>query len=328
MFAFWASISCALFQKISDALKWLAKYRSQAPQSITNYLDDFLFVALTLIMCNHLIQQFLDLCNLIGIPIVLEKTEWGAFYNTFLGILLDGASLTLAIPLDKKTKVLNLLTSMVARKKATVREIQGLCGTLNFLNKAIFLGSTFVWRMYAKFAGSMTLPSFNSCAPNSEQMLQQKKIYRLKQHHHINLDAEFKADCKIWIKFLDNESSKTINQPMVGLWAPAKTSTEINFYSDSSAAKNLGYGCVFQNNWIHGIWEPGYIKCFKPSIEYLELFALCTGVLTWESQLRNCRIILFCDNQAVVQMVNSISSSCWNCMYLLRILVLNGLIHN
>ena len=44
--------------------------------------------------------------------------------------------------------------------------------------------------------------------------------------------------------------------------------------------------------------------------------------------LKNQRIIVHCDNQAVVAMINNSSSSCKNCMYLLRLLTLNNLVHN
>ena len=65
----------------------------------------------------------------------------------------------------------------------------------------------------------------------------------------------------------------------------------------------------------------------KPSIEYLELVALCIGVITWgdSPKLRNCRVIIFCDNQAVMHMVNKCTSKCKNCMVLIRRLVLDGL---
>ena len=39
-------------------------------------------------------------------------------------------------------------------------------------------------------------------------------------------------------------------------------------------------------------------------------------------------MIIFCDNQAVVHMVNNTSSGCCNCMYLLRLIVLNNLTYN
>ena len=52
---FGASISCALFQMISDALKCIIEFRTKTYKMITNYLDDFLFVAYTLARCNYLI---------------------------------------------------------------------------------------------------------------------------------------------------------------------------------------------------------------------------------------------------------------------------------
>ena len=72
---FGASISCAIFQEFSDALKFLIEFRTNIPDSVTNYLDDFLFLALTILACNYLIQEFLDLCQEIGVPIALDKTE-------------------------------------------------------------------------------------------------------------------------------------------------------------------------------------------------------------------------------------------------------------
>ena len=40
---------------------------------------------------------------------------------------------------------------------------------------------------------------------------------------------------------------------------------------------------------------------------------------------RNRRVVLFCDNEAVVHMINKSSSKCWNCVVLIRLL---GLLRN
>ena len=141
---FSSSISCALFQKFSDALCFLAEYRTSSQGTITNYLDDFLFLALTLLCCNFIIQDFLDMCERIGVPIALEKTEWGTIRIIFLGILLDGQEFRLCIPIDKRDRAVELLYSMIDSKKATIKELQALCGYLNFLCKAIFPGRAFV----------------------------------------------------------------------------------------------------------------------------------------------------------------------------------------
>ena len=76
------------------------------------------------------------------------------------------------------------------------------------------------------------------------------------------------------------------------------------------------------------MWEPGYIRKCNPSIEYLELAALCIGIITWGQLLKNCRIIIFCDNQAVCSMVNNATSKCSNCMVLLWLLITDNLINN
>ena len=65
-----------------------------------------------------------------------------------------------------------------------------------------------------------------------------------------------------------------------------------------------------------------------PSIAYQELSVLCVAVFTWEKLLENCRIVIYRDNQLVVEMVNKTSSSCKNCMILIRKLVLNNLEFN
>ena len=66
----------------------------------------------------------------------------------------------------------------------------------------------------------------------------------------------------------------------------------------------------------------------KPSIEYLELFAVLVGVIKWIKLFDNKRIILFCDNEAVVGMINNSSSSCKNCMVLIRLLVVESIVRN
>ena len=44
---FGASISCSHYQRFSNSLKHILQYRTNLKKSVTNYLDDFLFVAIT-----------------------------------------------------------------------------------------------------------------------------------------------------------------------------------------------------------------------------------------------------------------------------------------
>ena len=98
---FGASFSCSHFQRFSNVLCHIAEYRLQTRKRITHYLDDFLFIARTLFLCNHMISGFLQLCDQIGVPVSMEKIEWALDITVFLGMLLDGRNLILAVPDEK-----------------------------------------------------------------------------------------------------------------------------------------------------------------------------------------------------------------------------------
>ena len=304
---FGASISCSHFQRFSNALRHLLEFLTGKKFAVTNYLDDFLFIDTTAPGCNALVSKFLKLCSDISLPVSLEKTEWATTRITFLGILLDGKNFVLSIPLDKQEKARKLLEYFQDKKKATVKQLQVLTGYLNFLSKAIFPGRAFTRRIYAKYSGAKD---------------------KLKPYHHVYLDKEFKFDCQVWREFLQSRNLNSIVcRPMIDLNL-AITAQELNFYTDASANATLGFGGIFNRAWICQQWEPGFIATYNPSIEYLELFALCAAILTWGGNLRNKRVIVYCDNMSVVNMINKSSSSCKNCMVLIRLLVLSGLTDN
>ena len=142
------SISCALFQKFSDAIAHIFKFAVRLKMQdealwmdLTNYLDDFLFLAK--IVCDWLMAEFLDLCKDIGIPIALEKNKWGTMVIVFLGILLDGRYHRLGLLEEKRLMAINELSEMIDKKRATVKDLQKLTGRLNFLCRGIHSGRAF-----------------------------------------------------------------------------------------------------------------------------------------------------------------------------------------
>ena len=144
----------------------------------------------------------------------------------------------------------------------------------------------------------------------------------------MSLDSEFRFDCNLWLTFLMKYRDEAICHPMMDIDSPGITAKQLKFYSDASASKILGFGAVYETNWLFGQWETNYIQRHQPSIEYLELYALVAAVRTWEKRIQNIHMVLYCDNQSIVEMVNSQVSKCKNCMFLLRLLMLNNLVNN
>ena len=120
---FGASISCSHYQRFSNAIKHLVVYRMKR-KSITNYLDDFLFLAPRKLWCDLMTEEFLHICSELNIPVAVEKTEWEMMLIVFLGILLNRKTLTLSLPMEKKDKALNLLNELMGKRKITIKQLR------------------------------------------------------------------------------------------------------------------------------------------------------------------------------------------------------------
>ena len=141
-----------------------------------------------------------------------------------------------------------------------------------------------------------------------------------------NWMGEFKSDCQLWCQFL-NSSRTGIRRPFIDMNVTLDAKI-LDFYSDAAKRVSLGLGAVYGSHWLFAQWEPGYIEGMNPSIEYLELLAVCMAFFAWSSYLGNKRIVVFCDNRAVVTMINNTTAKCKNCMVLICKLVLRCLLIN
>ena len=136
-----------------------------------------------------------------------------------------------------------------------------------------------------------------------------KKTETLKQHYHVKVDQELRSDCLMWKTFLDQPES--VCRPFIDFNTILRAD-EIDFYTDASGAQELGFGCYFAKQWTNGVWEQGLIDVLKPSIKYLELYAMAVAIELWPFKLRNKPVIIFCDNKSIVGMINKAASPCAN----------------
>ena len=304
---FGASSSCLVFQKFSDCLQHLIEKISGKKFQYTNYLNDYLFVKETELSCNRLVKKFEKLCKWINCPLSQDKTYYATQNLVFLGILLDMRNFVLCLPVDKVNKALSMIQTLIAERKITMKNIQTLTRTLNFLSRAVIPGWAFTRRMYSKLT--------------TDHKSEIKRI--LKPHHRITLDSEFLEDCRMWEVFLSNADSRSLCRPFIDMEG-VFSAEKLNFYTDTlGSIKRGGFGAFLNGKWIYGCWERQFMEICKPNIEFLELYALCLGIFAWEHQFSNCQIIMFCDNKSVSDMVNSTSSHCKYCMKLIRLLTLN-----
>ena len=304
---FGTAISCALFQAVSDALAHIVQYRTK--KKPINYLDDYLFAAALRTWCNSQIKAFIDVCGEIGLPVALNKTSWSDTIMIFLGFLIDTVNQVISVPTEKVAKGLNMINYLLQKQekpagkgKMTILQLKKVCGFLNFLGRAIVPGRSLTRHLYSHLAGSA----------------------HLKPHHHITISNDIFEDLLVWRRFLQHQS---VYCRLFLDFTTTLMAEQLQFYTDASKNFLLGFGGYFHSEWMQECWDE-QLEPLDPSIQWMELYTLAAGVLAWGSKLTNKRVIIFCDNRAVVGMINKTSSSCQHCMKIIRKLVLFGLIHN
>ena len=297
---FGASISCSHFQRFSNAVRHIVQFRTK--KSVVNYLDDYMFATLLKFLCNNQVKEFLQVCEIIAFPVSLEKTFWATTKLTFLGLLIDIINQWVMVPVEKVQKAVALIESVLDKKskKVTLNQLQKICGFLNFLGRCVIPGRAFTRRLYTYTANDKLLP-----------------------HHHIRVNSEMREDLNMWLTFLKHLT--VFCRPFLD-FSTILIADKIDMFSDASG--KIGFGAFCGPTWMHQKWPVEFISKQHPSIEYLELFGVMAAVLSWIHLFRNRRIILFCDNKSVVDMINITSTSCRNCMVLIRIIVLKGLLEN
>ncbi len=289
--------SCQIYQRISNGLAWVVEKYTGSP--LVNYLDDFFFGDFGLEACNSQVHTFLDVCTDIGFPVSASKTEWAAELQIFLGLLIHGKLQIIALPQNKIAKALKFVEFFREQKKATVKQFMAIAGLLNFLTRALNFGRPFIRAIYDHI-----------------------RLVQDKLRWHLKISEEIKSDMLMWEAFLTTEPHyksfvEFLEQP----------ASEVGLYTDASGNPSLGLGCVFNNTWMVAAWPQGFIKP-STSTCFLELVAVALAVEKWAPLLTNQRVILHCDNQATVAVVNAGTSRCPLCMVLIRKITSACLHHN
>ena len=233
---------------------------------------------------------------------------WATTLFMFLGMLIDTEWQLVLIPIEKIKKAIEQIDKIVNNKKrkATVLQIQKLCGLLNFLCRVIVPGRLFTMNLYRSLCGlggSM----------------------KLKPYHHVRISQETAADLRIWKLFL--ETPHAFSRPFMDL-SGFESAEVLDWFTDAAKCSGKGVGGHHGTHWFIDIWDDEFLEAKDPSIEFMELYAVAISVLLWSDLHKTKRIVLFCDNESVIFMVNNQASKCKNCMTLIRLITLQSLISN
>ena len=273
-----------VFTALADALEWVIK--REGVQKLFHYQDDFLIVGPPASrQCEEDLQKLLVIFDRLHIPVAISKLEGPTERLTFLGIELDTQAMILRLPASKLDELRLLVAQWQGKKFCVKKDLQSLVGKLQQACKVVRSGQTFLRRMFELLKGTS------------------------KKQHFIRLNASFRSDLMWWNLFLESWNGISM------LEDPAWKSAPFHLCTDASGS--FGCGAWSGHSWFQYSWP----ECFKQqSIAVKELLPIVMACMVWGKTWCKNAVLVHCDNQAVVEVVNAGYCKDSHLMQLLRCL--------
>ena len=283
-----------IFDTLSQAICWIATNLYNI-KHILHLLDDFLVVERPEGNAKDTMKTVLNMFALLGVPLSKKKTIGPSTNLEFLGIHLDSINMEARLPSEKIIRIRDIIDSFKCRSSCTKRELLSLLGHLNFACRIILPGRSFVSRLITL---STTV----------------KKL-----HHHVHLNSECRADLAMWSLFLSswNGVSFFIDDFVT-------EAVDMQLFTDST---RTAFGGYFAGKWFQGQF-PSKLLDEQTSMALFELYPIVMACMLWGHMWHRKRIMLNCDNMAVVDIIHKGRSKIPSIMKLMRRLTYHAAVNH
>lgn len=245
--------------------------RQRGVTHIAHYLDDFIIAGPpTSSRCSVDLQQLVQTCSDLRVPLAVGKCEGPSPCLTFLGIRFDTTRGILSLPPEKLERIQFTLRELVGKKACSRRNLESLIGLLNHACKVVRPSRSFLRRMLDLLMGSA----------------------RTSRHGGlVRLNKAFRADLAWWREFVAEWNGVGFT-PFTPLLRPHSTPVELV----SDASGTWGCGAFWGTHWFQIQWS----TCIsRLPIAAKELLPIIVGCAIWGLHRLGLTVTCRCDNQAV-----------------------------
>ena len=278
-----------LFNDVADALAFIM--RKKGASYVEHYLDDF-FTCGTPDSgeCEANMQAMLSSCcdTCFTISSSPGKVVHPTTQMELLGIVLDTQKMEMRISHERLQDILLEIGQVAHLRTCKKRKLLSIIGKLTFVAKVVRSGRSFIRRLIEA----------------------SKKVKCL--HHHVTLTAASKQDLAWWELYLPRWNGVAIM--LEPDWC---SDSDLELFTDAS---NIALGVVFGNHWTFLEFTGPHAAFLSYDIAWRELYAITLAIATYGSQLQAKRILLHCDNMAIVYAVNDGTIRNPDIMTLIRLL--------
>lgn len=237
---------------------------------VKNFVDDFMGIELL----DKVWDSFYTLRRLLkdlGVSEAEDKAVLPTYIVEFLGILFNLWMLTMEIPEDKVLDLLEDIGMWMRKSLTTRKQVERLLGKLQFAATCVRPGRVFVSRIIDELK-EMTDDGLHVISGDMKLDLQWWKAALVDRNEV----------CMMWLEQVDVE--------------------KIRFCTDACLE---GVGAVRDDRCFRHDIPDKYLRSEGWSIVHYEFLAVIIAVQVWQDWLKGKRVVIRCDNQAVVMVINT-----------------------
>lgn len=261
-----AAMAC---QRVTNAVRYMCASHGH---DILNYLDDFTGVAhpdLALASYNFLGELLRNL----HLEESEQKAEPPSTCMTILGVRFDTVSMTMSVTKERLLELSALLSEWATFHVASKAQLQSLVGKLVFVSKCVKQSRIFLSRILELLR---TLSSSDS-------------------RSKVRLSDDFHRDLAWWRRFLPQYNGVSY------LYSTPWSAPDAVFSTDACLS---GCGGISDHEFFHCEFPPS-VMSRGLDINGLELLTVVIACKLWGHRWSRLRILVYCDNQATVAVINS-----------------------
>ena len=216
-------------------------------------------------MASKSYQKLIKLLDELGLDVNPAKNNPPSTEVTCLGIVVNTVNFSLSVPENKLSEIKNVCSSWKSKKKCSKKELQSLLGLLLYITKCVKHSRHFLNRMLDALKAASDADA-------------------------IMLDQSFHRDLKWFNQFLTVFNGTTFFD-----YRKCDATFEIDACLE-------GLGGRFNNEVYHVPIKLGYKNY---NICHLEMVNILVALKIWGQKFANKKLLIKCDNQACVAVINS-----------------------
>ena len=237
----------------------------------TSYLDDLIGVSEPC-FATAAYDDLGNLLHQLGLVENIPKACPPAVKQTVLGVLVNTETMTISVTDERMSEINILLGKWREKKTCNKKELRSIVGKLAYISKCVRQSRIFLNRL-----------------------LEVLRSVDWKEKTRIRLSAEFHKEIRWWSLFMDSFNGVAFIPSTIWL------EPDVSFATDSCLD---GCGGICEHEFFHTKF-PKFILDQDLPIHKLEFLAVLLGARIWGPNFRGLKLRIFCDNQAVVDVINS-----------------------